>query len=140
MATVITGRDVTIEINSEDYEPQTLSVTLAVEDDQQVYETFAGPVYKTLTQSYTLDLEMLSDWGTTGSLCNALEAAFGTAPDTSLVFSMVIAGPDDTVTMAGKVFPKTPAVSGTGADTSTVSVSLQGDVNTALTVTDVPNP
>lgn len=139
MATVITGRDVTIEIDSDDFEPQTLSVTLAVEDDQQVYETFGGPVYKTLTQSYVLDLEMLSDWGATGSLCEALETAFDTAPDTSLVFSMVIAGPDDTVTMAGKVFPKVPAVSGTGADASTVSVSLQGDVNTALTVTDVPN-
>lgn len=139
MATVITGRDVTIEIDSDDYEPQTLSVTLAVEDDQQVYETFGGPVYKTLTQSYTLDLEMLADWGTTGSLCEALETAFDTAPDTSLAFSMVIAGPDETVTMAGKVFPKVPPVSGTGADASTVSFTLQGDVNTALTVTDVPN-
>ena len=139
MATVITGRDVTISIDSDDFEPQTLSVTLAVEDDQQVYETFGGPVYKTLTQSYTLDIEMLSDWGTTDSLCEALETAFDSAPDTSLNFSMVIVGGDDTVTMAGKVFPKVPPVSGAGADASTISFTLPGDVNTALTVTDVAN-
>jgi hypothetical protein len=140
MATVITGRDVTISIDSDDFEPQTLSVTLAVEDDQQVYETFGGPVYKTLTQSYTLDIEMLSDWGATGSLCEALETAFDSAPDTSLNFSMVIVGGDDTVTMAGKVFPKVPPVSGAGADASVISFTLPGDVNTALTVTDVANP
>jgi hypothetical protein len=139
MATVITGRDVTISIDSDDFEPQTLSVTLAVEDDQQVYETFGGPVYKTLTQSYTLEIEMLSDWGTTSSLCEALETAFDSAPDTSLNFSMVIVGGDDTVTMAGKVFPKVPPVSGAGADASVISFTLPGDVNTALTVTDVAN-
>ena len=140
MATVITGRDVTLVIDSDDFHPQTLSVTLAVEDDQQVYETFGGPVYKTLTQSYSLDIEMLSDWGATGSLCEALETAFDSAPDTSLNFSMVIVGTNDTVTMAGKVFPKVPPVSGAGADASVISFTLPGDVNTALTVTDVANP
>jgi hypothetical protein len=31
-------------------------------------------------------------------------------------------------------------VSGAGADASTISFTLPGDVNTALTVTDVANP
>jgi hypothetical protein len=140
MATVITGRDVVLEIDNDDFEPQSLSVSLTVDDDQQVYETFAGPVYKTLTQSYTLEMEMLSDWGTTGSLCQALEAAFDTAPDTSLDFTMTITGPDDTVAFVGKVFPRVPAVTGTGAAGSTVSITLPGDVNTALTITPTPIP
>lgn len=138
MATVITGRDVTLEIDSEDFEPQTLSVTLTIEDDQQVFETFAGPVYKTITQDYTLEMEMLSDWGATGSLCEALENAFDTDPDTPVDFELVITGPDNVVTFAGKCFPKVPDVTGTGAEGSTVSVTLPGDVNTALTVTPVP--
>lgn len=138
MATVITGRDVTLEIDSEDFEPQTLSVTLTIEDDQQVFETFAGPVYKTITQAYTLEMEMLSDWGASGSLCEALEAAFDSDPDTSVDFELVITGPDNIVTFAGKCFPKVPAVSGTGADGSTVSVTLPSDVNSPLTVTPVP--
>lgn len=138
MATVITGRDVILEIDTDNFEPQTLSVTLTIEDDQQVFETFGGPVYKTITQAYTLEIEMLSDWGATGSLCAALEDAFDTAPDTSLNFQLVITGPDNVVTFAGKCFPKVPAVSGTGAEGSSVSVTLPGDVNTAITVTPVP--
>lgn len=138
MATVITGRDVTLEIDGDSFEPQVLSATVTIEDDQEVYETFAGPVYKTLTQAYELEMEMLSDWGTTNGLCEALETAFDTAPDTSVDFEMVITGPDNVITIAGKVFPKTPPVSGTGAEGSTVSLTLPGDVNTAISVTAAP--
>ena len=138
MATVITGRDVTLEIDTDDFTPQTLSTTLTVEDDQEVYETFAGPVYKTITQSYTLEIEMLSDWGTTDSLCEALEDAFANDPDTSIAFELVVTGPDNIITFEGEVFPKAPAVSGAGVDASTVTITLPGNVNETLSITSVP--
>jgi hypothetical protein len=138
MATVITGRDVTLEINLDDFTPQTLSTTLTVEDDQEVYETFAGPVYKTITQSYTLEIEMLSDWGTTNSLCEALEDAFANDPDTSIAFELVVTGPNNIITFAGEVFPKAPAVSGAGVDASTVTITLPGNVNETLSITSAP--
>jgi len=134
MATVITGRDITLTIALTQYAPQTLSTTLTVEDDQQIFETFAGPVYKTITQGYTLDVEMLADWGATDSLCEALQVAFNTAPDTAIGFALVATGPDSTVTFSGEVFPKTPELSGTGVEASQVSVTLQGNVNETLTV------
>ena len=138
MATVITGRDVTLEIDLDDFTPQTLSTTLTVEDDQEVYETFAGPVYKTITQSYTLEIEMLSDWGTTNSLCEALEDAFANDPDTSIAFELVVTGPNNIITFAGEVFPKAPAVSGAGVDASTVTITLPGNVNETLSITSAP--
>jgi hypothetical protein len=138
MATVITGRDVTLEIALDDFNPQTLSTTLTVEDDQEVYETFGGPVYKTITQSYVLEIEMLADWGATGSLCTALEDAFETDPDASIAFEMVVTGPDNVITFAGEVFPKVPAVSGSGVDASQVTITLPGNVNETLSITSAP--
>jgi hypothetical protein len=140
MATVITGRDVTLEIDEDDFTPQTLSTTLSVEDDQEVYETFAGPVYKTITQNYVLEIEMLADWGTTDSLCEALEDAFANDPDTAIEFELVVTGPDNIITFAGEVFPKAPAVSAAGVDASQVTISLPGNVNTQLSITSTPVP
>jgi len=138
MSTVITGRDVTLEIDGDTFDPQTLNVTLTVEDDQEVFETFGGPVYKTITQAYTLELELLSDWGKTGSVCEALEDAFDTAPDTSIDFEIVVTGPVNITTVAGKVFPKVPEVTGAGAEASQVSLTLPGDVNEDITYTTTP--
>jgi hypothetical protein len=140
MATIITGRDVTLEIDTDDFNPQTLSVTLSIDDDQQVYETFAGPVYKTLTQSYTLEIEMLADWGTTGSLCEALETAFDTDPDTSIGFEIVVAGVNNSTTVTGEVFPRVPAVTGSGVDASTVTITLPGNVNVDIDFDVQANP
>lgn len=140
MATIITGRDVTLTIDQKDFDPQTLSLTLAVDDDQEIYETFGGPVYKTLTQSYTLEIEILADWGKTDSLCEALEDAFDTAPDTALDFSLAVAGEDNSTTVTGKVFPRVPALTGSGVDASTVSITLPGNVNETLTFAVAANP
>jgi hypothetical protein len=119
---------------------------LSIDDDQQVYETFGGPVYKTLTQSYTLEIEMLSDgalqtgYHRQALLCEALEAAFDSAPDTALAFTLVIAGTNNSTTVTGEVFPRVPAVTGTGADASTVSITLPGNVNDPITYLVAANP
>ena len=132
---VITGSEVTITIDSVDFKPQTTSVTLTSEAEREVYETLSGPFYKTLVREYELDVSGLADWGATDSVCDALQDAFETDPDTSVTFVMTAINDPNTVTVSGKVFPKVPAAGGSGAEVTEFDVSLTGDVNTALTIT-----
>ncbi len=134
MATVLTGQDLTLTIDNDDYNPQTLSVTLTIEDTREVFETLDGPVYKTLQQPYTLEVTMLSDWGTTNSLCEALASAALTAPDTSLTATIVVDGPNAETTATFKVFPTVPPMTGAGTTQSETTFTLTGDRNTAPTI------
>jgi len=70
--TIITGRDLSLTIDGDDYDPQASSVTLSTEITREKYEVLDGPVYKTLETNSTLSVEMLADWGESGSLCEAL--------------------------------------------------------------------
>jgi hypothetical protein len=136
---VITGSEFTLSIDDKDgapvdYSPQATSVEVTYTPTQEVFETLAGPVYKTTVRDYEVTIEFLADWGETGGICEALEAAFDDDPDAPLDFVMKgdIGATDTTVT--GKVFPKVPGAGGTGNEVTTLTLSLVGDVNTALTV------
>jgi hypothetical protein len=136
---VITGSEITLSIDNTlgtplDYTPQATSIEVTYTPTQEVFETLAGPVYKTTIREYEVSIEMLADWGKTVSLCGALDAAFDADPDASLDFSVVGTVGLVATTITGKVFPKVPPMNGTGNEVSTVSLTLVGDVNTALTV------
>ena len=130
MATVLTGADLTLTIDGSAFDAQTISTSFTYSPDQQVLETLSGPVYKTLTKPYSLDVTMYSDWGTTSSLCEALASAALSAPDTSLAFTLVYVGPNATL-------PAIPPFGGEGAAAAQTSFTLVGDRNTAPTVTAV---
>ncbi len=132
MSTVITGNDFTLVIGGVTYTPQTLNATLTIEDTQEQYDVLGARVYKTLTVPYTLDVEILADWGATGGICSALTTATLTEPDTSLAFTMTAQGPDATLTVTGNLFPKLPPASGEGFEASTISWTFVGDRNTAV--------
>jgi hypothetical protein len=91
-------------------------------------------VYKTTIREYEVAVEFLADWGETGGICEALEEAFDTDPDAPLDFAMVGTVGLVATTVSGKVFPKVPAAGGSGNEVTTISLTLVGDVNTALTV------
>ena len=136
---VITGSEFTLSIDDKDggvisYSPQTTSVEVTYSPTQEVFETLAGPVYKTTIREYEVAVEFLADWGETGGICEALEAAFDADPDAPLDFSMVGTVGAVATTVTGKVFPKVPGAGGTGNEVTTLSLSLVGDVNTALSV------
>jgi hypothetical protein len=138
---IITGTDVALTIGGTVFEPQTLTVTLTSEADRQEYDLINGGVaYKTIVRSYELAITGLADWGHTDSVCEALEAAFDSDPDSSLTFTMPIANSPNTVTVGGKVFPKVPVAGGTGSEVTQFDVTLVGDVNTALTFTQSVTP
>jgi hypothetical protein len=137
---VITGSDITLEIDGETFEPQVLTVVLTSTAEREVYETLSGPFYKTLVREYELAVTGLADWGHTDSVCDALNDAFDNDPDTSIAFTMTAVNDPNTVTVTGKVFPKVPAAGGTGAEVTQFDVTLIGDVNEALTITSAATP
>lgn len=121
MATVITGRDLALTIDSDSYDAQASSVTLTTEIQRETYQTLAGKVRKTIDTSGTLAVEMLADWGAVGSLCEALWDAADSAPDTGLSFTFESNG----TTFSGTCYPAYPTVSGTAPNAQTVSVTME---------------
>jgi hypothetical protein len=119
--TVITGRDLSLTIDSDDYNDQCQSFTLTLENQQEEYDVLAGTTYKTIKVTGTLDVEMLADWGADSSLCEALFNAANSAPDTGISFSADANG----ATFTGDVFPAFPSAGGTAPDAVTASVSLK---------------
>jgi hypothetical protein len=137
---VITGSDVTLEIDGTVFTPQTINVTLTSAAEREVYETLSGPFYKTLVREYELAITGLADWGHTDSVCDALNDAFDADPDTSIAFTMTTINQPNTITYSGKVFPQVPGAGGTGAEVTQFDVTLTGDVNEALTITSAATP
>ena len=136
---VITGSEFTLSIDDKDgtpvaFSPQTTNVEVTYSPTQEVFETLGGPVYRTTIREYDVAVDFLADWGETGGLCEALEAAFDDDPDAPLDFTVVGTVGLVVTTVSGKVFPKVPAAGGTGNEVTTISLTLVGDVNTALAV------
>jgi hypothetical protein len=120
--TVITGRDITLSFTGgTDVEAQATSAVLTKVLDRQTYQTLDGEAYKTTNVSAEFALEMLADWGKTGSVCEAIWTAADTAPDTDISVTMTSA------TGASFVFPikpSYPTVGGSGMDAQTVSFTF----------------
>jgi hypothetical protein len=137
---VITGSDITLTIDGTDFTPQVLNVTLTSSVEREVFETLSGPFYKSIVREYEIAVTGLADWGYTDSVCDALNDAFDSDPDTSISFTMTAINDPNTVTVTGKVFPQVPGAGGTGAEVTQFDVTLTGDVNEALTITSAATP
>jgi hypothetical protein len=137
---VITGSDITLTIDGTDFTPQVLNVTLTSSVEREVFETLSGPFYKSIVREYEIAVTGLADWGYTDSVCDALNDAFDSDPDTSITFTMTAINDPNTVTVTGKVFPQVPGAGGTGAEVTQFDVTLTGDVNEALTITSAATP
>ncbi len=86
-ATYITGRNLTLSINSVSYADQASTVTLERENNQQVLEVLSGRAYKTVDKTATLNVELYLDDSSSAGIISALWDAANSAPDTSLAFS-----------------------------------------------------
>jgi hypothetical protein len=120
MATYITGRDLTLEIDGFSYDAQASTVTLTTELNQAVLELLEKRAYKTIDQTATLSVEMFADWGGVNSLCDALWDAALAAPDTAISATFDANGSEFTM----QVFPNYPAVGGGAVDVLTTTVEL----------------
>jgi hypothetical protein len=119
--TVITGRDLVLTIATVNYDAQATSVTLSNEHTIETYQTLDGRAYKAIDDSWTLEIEMLADWGATGSLCESLWSACESAPNTTLAASLTAA---TGAVFACNVLPVFPSVGGAAPDAQTVSLSF----------------
>ena len=119
--TIITGRDLILTIAAVNYDAQATSATLTNASTIETYQTLDGKAYKTIDDQWTFDLEMLADWGTTESLCEALWTAKENAPNTALAASLTaFTGAVFTFT----VLPLYPSVGGSAPDAQTVTLSF----------------
>ncbi len=119
--TVITGRDLVLTIASANYDAQASTVTLSNEHTIETYQTLDGRAYKAIDDQWTLEVEMLADWGAASSLCEAMWTACETAPNTTLAVSLTaVTG----AVFTCNVLPVFPSVGGSAPDAQTVSLSL----------------
>jgi hypothetical protein len=127
--TVITGRDISLSFTGgTDIEAQATNAVLTKVNERQVYQTLDGEAYKTTNISGTFQLDMLADWGKTGSVCEALWTAAETAPDTDINITLTAA---TGATFIFPVKPEFPTAGGSGIDAQEVSFTFtvsKGDV------------
>jgi hypothetical protein len=123
MATVvITGRDITLSFTGgTDIEAQATNAVLTKVLDRQTYQTLDGEAYKTTNVTATFQLDMLADWGKTGSVCEALWTACDTAPDTDITIALTAA---TGAAFSFPIKPSYPTVGGSGMDAQTVSYTF----------------
>jgi len=120
--TVITGRDVTFTIGGNTFDAQATSAILTGEMNRQTYETLDGKAYKVIDNDFTLDVEMLADWGVTGSLCEILWGVSESAPNTGITTVFTAASG---AVFTFQVLPSWPSAGGAGNDAQTVSLTFQ---------------
>ena len=119
--TVITGRDLSFTIATTSYNEQATSATLSADVTIETYDTLAAKAYKSIDKQWTFDVEMLADWGASGSLCEALWTAAETNPNTTLAVSLTaVTG----AVFAFNVLPIFPSVGGSSPDAQTVTLSF----------------
>jgi len=134
--TVITGRDLSLTIDSKSYDAQVTSATLKTDLERNAYETIDGKVFYALDTMATISVTMLADWGAsagvgTFSVCELLWAAASSAPNTALAYTFTAASG---AVFTGSVYPSFPDASGTGKDAQTVTFVLQGTAKPTLTI------
>jgi hypothetical protein len=128
--TIITGRDITFTIDSDNYDAQATSAILTVDTTINTYQTLAGKSYFTTDTQGTFAVEMLADWGAGSSLCEALWTAATSAPNTGLAVSLTA---DTGAVFTFDVQPIQPSAGGTAPDAQTVSLSFTCVTTPALT-------
>ena len=119
--TIITGRDLVLTIATVNYDAQATSATLANSPTVETYQTLDGKAYKHIDDQWTLDIEMLADWGAASSLCEALWTAWESAPNTTLAVSLTAASG---AVFTCNVMPVVPSIGGAAPDAQTVSLSF----------------
>jgi hypothetical protein len=120
--TVITGRDVSLSFTGgTDIEAQATNAVLTKEFDRQTYQTLDGEAYKVVNVSGSFQLDMLADWGKTGSVCEALWTACDTSPNSEISITLTAA---TGAVFVFPVLPVYPTAGGSGVDAQTVSFTF----------------
>jgi len=119
--TVITGRSIAFTYDSTNYDDQIISATVTLDDPTASVQTLNGLVdYLVDKEVGTLTVELLQDWGATGSVCDDIWSDADTAPTTVKTVTIQI----NSKTMTLSVLPKRPDFGGTAPDALTTTVTM----------------
>jgi hypothetical protein len=123
--TVITGRDVSFTIGGNNFDAQTTSAVLSCETIIETYQTLDGRAYKSVDKQWTFTLELLQDWGATGSLFEIIWGVAESAPNTAISTVFTAASG---ATFTFNVLPIFPTAGGAapGALTDTWTMTVVG--------------
>ena len=127
-ANVITGRSITLTVDSIVFTDQIVSAVLTPSDNVITGITVGGAYATKGTTQWTLDVEIVADWGTATSVCELLWAS--AESDTTVTGTMV------SVTGASFAFtcvPVFPSIGGSADSAQTVTLSMP--VHGAITET-----
>jgi len=120
-STVITGRSIAFTYDSVNYDDQIISATVTLDDPNSTVQTLNGLVdYVVDKEIGTLTVELLQDWGATGSVCDDIWGDADTAPTTLKTVTITI----NSKVMTLSVLPKRPDFGGAAPDALTVSVTM----------------
>jgi hypothetical protein len=118
---VITGRSIALTYKTVNYDDQITSATVTLDDPNGTVQTLNGLVdYLIDKEVGTVTLEILQDWGVSGSFCDALWSDADTSPTTTQAMTIQI----NSKTMTLTVIPKRPDFGGAAPDALTVSVTM----------------
>ena len=129
--TIVTGRDITLTLAATSYDPQTTSAVLSNAPVITTYQTLDGKAYKHIDDQWTFTASILSDWGATSSLCEAMWTAFTSAPNTTLAVVLVAA---TGASWAFNVYPVAPNAGGTAPDAQTDTWTMLVSGTPVLTI------
>lgn len=128
MATVQTGRTLSVEIASVDYSAQVAEVSLVPNETTEQYVTLTDTVAVKQPTTFQLQLRAFQDWGEAGSFCDAMWTAAATG--SAIAFELGVAG---TGTFSGNIIPSYPTAGGPadGALEVEFTFEITGDVTKA---------
>ena len=123
--TVITGRDVSFTIGGNNFDAQATSAVLSCDTIIETYQTLDGRAYKSVDKQWTFTLELLQDWGATGSLFEIIWGVAESAPNTAISTVFTAASG---ATFTFQVLPIFPTAGGAapGALTDTWTMTVIG--------------
>lgn len=120
-STVITGRSIAFTYDSVNYDDQIISATVTLDDPTATVQTLNGLVdYLVDKEVGTLTVELLQDWGASGSVCDDIWGDADTNPTTAKTVTIQI----NSKTMTLSVLPKRPDFGGTAPDALTTTVTM----------------
>ena len=128
MATVQTGRSLTVSIASTDYSAQVAEVSLVPNETVEQYITLTDTTAVKQPTTFQLQLRAFQDWGETGSFCDAMWTAAATG--SAISFQLGVAGAG---TFSGNMIPSYPTAGGPadGALEVEFTFEVTGDVTKA---------
>jgi hypothetical protein len=131
MATsIITARDLILTIATVNYDAQTTAATLVNAPVITTFQTLDGKAYKHIDDQWSLNLELLADWGVASSLFEAMWTAADGSPNTTLAVSLTAT---TGAVFTCSVFPVFPVVGGSAPEAQTDSWTLLVDGKPAET-------